>query len=151
MNPILAGVLIGMGVGAAKNILVDQPREKKQRKLAAEVTRYSPWTGHEAQPVKPASMFESMLGYGGTGAMIGSSVGANAATPTTTPGSLNYGLTNMAPAGQPASALGYQSSMPTAALLPSAQQAQYNLLTPAQTSLGYNPNKWEQLSTLLNR
>lgn len=45
MNPLLIGALLGLG----KNVLIDQPREERQRQLAAETALYSPFTGLKPQ------------------------------------------------------------------------------------------------------
>lgn len=64
-------MLIGGAAGLAKSELVDKPRANRQRKLAAETQRYSPWTGLQADPVQEADPLGSMLQYGTTGAMMG--------------------------------------------------------------------------------
>ena len=40
-NPLLIGAALGLG----KSVLVDRPREQRQRQLAAQTALYSPWTG----------------------------------------------------------------------------------------------------------
>lgn len=62
---------IGAGAGLLKSEFIDKPKEKRQRKLAAETQRLSPWTGMEAGPVEEANPFGSALQYGTTGAMMG--------------------------------------------------------------------------------
>lgn len=71
MGP-LALLAIGAAMGLAKNELVDKPKEKRQRKLAAETQRLSPWTGLQAGPIQEADAFGNALQYGTTGAMMGS-------------------------------------------------------------------------------
>lgn len=68
--PITA-LAIGAGVGLLKSEAVDRPREQRQRKLAAETQRYSPWTGLQAQPVQEADPLGSALSFGATGAQMG--------------------------------------------------------------------------------
>lgn len=65
-------VAVGGGalVGVGKAELVDAPRAERQRKLAAETQRYSPWTHMQAQPVEEAKPFDA--------AMQGAATGANA-------------------------------------------------------------------------
>lgn len=62
---------IGAGVGLLKSQTIDKAKEAKQRELAAETQRYSPWTGLKADPVKTADPLGSMLQYGATGAALG--------------------------------------------------------------------------------
>lgn len=62
------GLAIGALVGGVKNQLVDVPREKKQRALAAATQKYAPWTGLQAQPVQQADLLGNALQFGSTGA-----------------------------------------------------------------------------------
>lgn len=64
------GLAIGAGVGILKSELVDRPKEERDRTLAAETQRLSPWTGLKADKVKEADMLGSALTYGGQGAVI---------------------------------------------------------------------------------
>jgi len=68
--PILA-MAIGAGAGLLKSELVDRPKEKRQRKLAAATQRYSPWTGLQAGQVQEADPMGSAIAFGATGAQIG--------------------------------------------------------------------------------
>jgi hypothetical protein len=63
-------LLIGGAAGLAKSHFIDKPKEQRQRKLAAETQRYSPWTGMQADKVQEADPFGSALQYGTTGAMM---------------------------------------------------------------------------------
>ncbi len=74
MSWVLVAAGAGAGVGVGKSELVDRPREERQRKLAAQTQRYSPWTGLQAQPIQEAKPFDSALQYGGTGAMMASGI-----------------------------------------------------------------------------
>ncbi len=75
MTWVIAGTTAAMlAAGAAKSAAVDAPRADRQRKLAAETQRYSPWTGMSAEPVKEADYFGNMLQFGTTGAMLGQGV-----------------------------------------------------------------------------
>jgi hypothetical protein len=65
MDPITIGLLAGLG----KSMLVDQPKEQRQRKLASQTQLYSPWTGLKAQPVQDADTFGSALQGVTAGAM----------------------------------------------------------------------------------
>ncbi len=66
---------IGAGAGLLKSQVVDRPKEKRQRHLAAETQRYSPWTGMQAGPIQEADPFGSMLQGGMTGATIQQGLG----------------------------------------------------------------------------
>ena len=51
--------------------IIDKPKEDRQRKLAAETQRYSPWTGLEAGSIQEADPFGTALQFGMTGASMG--------------------------------------------------------------------------------
>lgn len=59
--------LIGMGAGLGKSMLIDQPREQRQRQLEATKALYSPWTGIQPGQVNEADPFGSAM----QGAMAG--------------------------------------------------------------------------------
>ena len=63
-------VAIGAGLGVLKSELVDRPRERRQRTLAAETQRYSPWTKLQAQPIQEADALGDVLSYGTTAAQM---------------------------------------------------------------------------------
>lgn len=71
--PITA-LAIGAGAGLLKSELLDRPREQKQRTLAAETQRYSPWTGLKADPIHEADPLGSALTFGSQGAMLGAGI-----------------------------------------------------------------------------
>lgn len=77
MPLILAGV--GVGGGLLKSFAVDAPRAERQRKLAAETARYSPWTNMVPGAVNEADPFGSALQMGTTGAMLGQGMQSQAA------------------------------------------------------------------------
>lgn len=63
---------LAMGAaGLLKGQLIDKPRERRDRTLAAETQRYSPWTGLRANPVREADPFGSMLQGGMAGLQMG--------------------------------------------------------------------------------
>ena len=62
---------IGAGLGLLKGATIDKSKEKRQRKLQAETTRYSPWTGMQGEAPKEADMLGSALSYGMTAHQIG--------------------------------------------------------------------------------
>lgn len=70
MDPLTL-LAIGAGVGLLKSEAVDRPRERRQRKLAAETERLSPWTGRTPNPIQEADPLGSMLAFGLTGAQLG--------------------------------------------------------------------------------
>lgn len=72
----LTGLAIASAIGLAKSELVDRPQENRNRALAANTQRYSPWTGMQAQPVKPTDDLGTMMQYGSTGAMMGANMKA---------------------------------------------------------------------------
>lgn len=63
-------LLAGLGLGATKSIF-DQMREGRQRKLAAETERYSPWTGMKSRAPQEADWFGNLLQGGLVGAQLG--------------------------------------------------------------------------------
>lgn len=65
MDPVTIGLLVGAG----KGLLVDAPKEKRQRMLAAQTALYSPWTGMAPQNVQEADTFGSALQGVTAGAM----------------------------------------------------------------------------------
>jgi hypothetical protein len=71
MDPMLLGGLIGAGTGLAKWGLVDRPREERQRKLAAETARLSPWTGLKPSAVQESDLLGNLMQGGSTGAGMG--------------------------------------------------------------------------------
>jgi len=69
--PLIAAGALGLG----KSVLIDKPREKRQRKVAAETIRYSPWTGLSAQPIQEADPFGSTLQGAALGASLAQAYG----------------------------------------------------------------------------
>ena len=63
MDPLTIGALLGLG----KSILVDAPKERRQRELTAKTQELSPWTGLKGGPIEEADPFGSALKYGATG------------------------------------------------------------------------------------
>lgn len=68
MLPLIAMAALA---GLAKSELIDRPKEQRQRKLAAETQRLSPWTHLQADPIKEADPFGSALQFGAAGAQLG--------------------------------------------------------------------------------
>jgi hypothetical protein len=60
-------------IGLAKGIL-DEGREKRDRKLASVTARYSPWTGLAPQPVKEADPLGSAMQGGMAGLQLGQGI-----------------------------------------------------------------------------
>lgn len=69
-NP-LGATLMGAGLGLGKSALSDEPQEERDRQLASETQRYSPWTGLKAGAIRRADPFGSGLQGGVTGTMVG--------------------------------------------------------------------------------
>jgi hypothetical protein len=74
MDPLM----IGAGVGFLKGLTIDRNREKRDRKLAAETQRMSPWTGLRANAIREADPFGSALAFGLTGHQIGRGANSDA-------------------------------------------------------------------------
>jgi hypothetical protein len=70
----LTALAIGAGAGVLKSEIVDRPKEARQRKLAAETARYSPWTGMQPQGVQEADPLGSALAFGGAGSQLGAAM-----------------------------------------------------------------------------
>ena len=68
MDPMTIGLLAGAGF--AKSELVDRPREEEQRRQAAVIARWSPWTGMAPNAIQKADPFGSAIEGGLTGAML---------------------------------------------------------------------------------
>lgn len=77
----LTGLAIAAAIGLAKSEMVDKPKEDRQRKLAAETQRNSPWTGLKAGNIQEADPWGTAMQYGATGAQMGA--GASAKAPAT--------------------------------------------------------------------
>lgn len=71
--PLTLGI-IGAGVGLGKSALWDQPQAARDRTLAAETQRYSPWTGLKAQPIKEADPIGQAATFGLNGAALGQNI-----------------------------------------------------------------------------
>ena len=72
MDPLTMAAILG-GTGLLKSIGPDKWKEDRQRKLAADTQRYSPWTGLAANEIKEADPFGSTV----QGALSGFSMGQN--------------------------------------------------------------------------
>jgi len=75
MDPVTIAILAGTGL--LKSELVDRPREDRQRRLAAETQRYSPWTGLQAGHIQEADPFGSAIQGGLQGAAFSQNVESN--------------------------------------------------------------------------
>lgn len=60
-------VAIGAGAGLVKSEAIDRPKEARERKLAAETQRNSPWTGLQAQPIHEADPMGNAVNFGTMG------------------------------------------------------------------------------------
>lgn len=83
IDDVLGGI-IGLGVGALKNQFVDKPREERDRRLAAETIRNSPWTGMRPEKIRESDLLGNMLQGGVTGLGVQSALkGLSKAVPLT--------------------------------------------------------------------
>lgn len=78
MDPITIGLLAGAGTGLGKGLL-DQEKEKRNRKMEAQIAAYSPWSGMGAQRVQEADTLGAVMQGGMTGAMMGQMMGGGSA------------------------------------------------------------------------
>ena len=72
MPLIIGGGMAGLGL--IKGLTLDKSKADRQRKLAAETARYSPWTGMAPSAVEEADPFGSAMQGGVSGAMLGQGV-----------------------------------------------------------------------------
>lgn len=78
----LIGLGAGAGIGLLKNQIIDKPKQEKERMLAAETARFSPWTGMKAQnPGADTGALEAAVGGGLAGASMGQQMGGGAMPP----------------------------------------------------------------------
>jgi hypothetical protein len=82
MDPITLAAILG-ATGLAKSELIDRPKEERQRKVAAETLRWSPWTGITPAGIKEADPFGSALQGAAVGAMVGQAGGEAGAADAT--------------------------------------------------------------------
>ena len=68
MDPMTIGLLAGAGL--LKSELVDRPREEEQRRQAAVIARWSPWTGMAPNAIQRADPFGAAIEGGLTGAVL---------------------------------------------------------------------------------
>lgn len=73
--PLIAGALGGLAIGGVKSLLGAE-KEKRDRQLAADTQRYSPWTGMQAGPIEKNDVVGNLLQGGIGGALQGQSIGA---------------------------------------------------------------------------
>lgn len=66
---VMAGIMAAAGL--LKGEVVDREKEERERKLAADTQRYSPWTGLKAGPIHEADPFGQALQGGFTGYSLG--------------------------------------------------------------------------------
>lgn len=70
MGPLALAAIMG-GAGLAKSHFIDRPAEERQRRVQAETTRYSPWTGMQAAAPKPTDYLGNTMQGAMTGATLG--------------------------------------------------------------------------------
>ena len=102
MDPITLA-MIGGGLGVGKYFM-DKDKEGKQRALAAETARWSPWTGMQAQMPQQADLAGPVMQGALTGAMMGQYMGGGEAA---------AGTAGAAPQGPMTPANGYSDDFLT--------------------------------------
>lgn len=70
----LTGLAIAAALSLAKSKMIDEPQANRQRKLAAETQRYSPWTKLQAKAPQDPNAIGQLIQYGATGAAMGASL-----------------------------------------------------------------------------
>lgn len=73
MDPLTISLIAGTALGAGKGIL-DQQQEGRDRKAAAEVMKWSPWTGMQTPGITKANVLGSTMQGAGTGAALGQGI-----------------------------------------------------------------------------
>ena len=73
MDPITIGLIAGAGLGLLRGE-EGKRKEKDQRLLNAEITRYSPWTRMNPEAVNPADPTGNVMQGAMTGAMMGQGI-----------------------------------------------------------------------------
>lgn len=63
--------LLGAAIGLGKGLLIDKPKEERDKKLAGAIARWSPWTGMQPGKIRRADPFGSALQGGVTGFLMG--------------------------------------------------------------------------------
>jgi hypothetical protein len=96
MAPLAVAGILG-GAGLLKGIGPDKWKEDRQRWLASQTQRYSPWTGLKAGPVDEADPFGSTLQGGMSGFSMGQNMQAAARADKLMDAQTNY--LNRAPGG----------------------------------------------------
>lgn len=72
MDPMNIELIMGgAGLGLVKGATLDRAKEDRQRWLASQTQRYSPWTGLRANPVEEADPFGSAMQGGVQGYAMG--------------------------------------------------------------------------------
>lgn len=69
----LIPLLAGGGLGFLKSMTIDKPKEDRQRRVAAETAKYSPWTGMAPGKIEEADPFGSAISTAALGAMFSQS------------------------------------------------------------------------------
>lgn len=89
MDPITMSMILG-GTGLLKGIGPDKWKEDRQRNLAANTQRYSPWTHLQANPIEEADPFNSTLQGAASGYAQGQNFQGAAAQKGLTEAQMNY-------------------------------------------------------------
>lgn len=74
MNPLLIGALAGAGLGFLKGTSAKK-QEARDRALAAETARWSPWTGMQPTMPQRTDVMGDVISAGTTGMLLGQNYG----------------------------------------------------------------------------
>ncbi len=142
MGPLaIAGILAAAGL--LKSELVDRPKEKRQRQLAAATQRYSPWTGLQANEVKETDSIGTGMQYGMAGAQFGQNMEDHELQTKLTNSEItkNNAVSNTLP-GSPAS----PTVAPTTSAWGAPPSIYSNGLKPGRSANPYSLGTWNYYS-----
>jgi len=76
-SPMVIGALSGIGIGAGKHFLFDQPEARRRERQRLITLKYSGITGRNPGPsAQQPNLFNTVLQFGSTGAQLGQGIGA---------------------------------------------------------------------------
>ena len=80
MEPMTIGLLAGAGAGLLKGLL-GRKQETRDRALAAETARWSPWTGMQPKMPQRTDVMGNVISGGTTGLLLGQNYGKSLPAP----------------------------------------------------------------------
>jgi len=80
MEPMTIGLLAGAGAGLLKG-LHERKQEARDRALAAETARWSPWTGMQPKMPQRTDVMGNVISGGTTGLLLGQNYGKSLPAP----------------------------------------------------------------------